>query len=103
MKSGDRGRGQRIRRWERGRCGQGGSGSDKGGGERGPSSDSHSGEQLATAELKIECRTLCGHGPTLLRGSQENLSRLDDICSVVSGRWATGSSDQCQAISEVGK
>jgi hypothetical protein len=62
MQSGDRRSGQRIRRQGRGGCGQSSFGSDQRRRDRGPSCDTRSGEQLATAELKIECDVLCGHG-----------------------------------------
>jgi hypothetical protein len=43
-------------------CGQSDSGSDQGRRDRGPSCDTRSGKQFATAELEIECGIVCGHG-----------------------------------------
>ena len=62
MQAGDRRWGQLIGRWGCSGCGQSGVGSDQGRRDRGPSRDTRSGQQLATAELEIECGVLCGHG-----------------------------------------
>src|SRR3979490_2758640 len=66
MQSGDRRCRHRIGRWAWDRCVRSVSGSDQGcrhdGPPAAPSADTCGGEQLATAEFKVEFGIPCGHG-----------------------------------------